>query len=109
MVSLGSEKVKLMNRFFYFSNEVFMSACASQTFPGVSATKWACLKASISANGYPITTDQGSTTDKGFTIAWNYNSAAQTLTIQCTDSPWYAPCSAINAKIHDLFDQSGCN
>lgn len=85
-----------------------MSACAVQTFPNVSPSKWACLKAKISANGYPVTADQGSTTANGFTIAWNYDSATQELSIQCTDSPWYAACGLVNAKIHDLFDQSGC-
>lgn len=85
-----------------------MSACAAQVFPNVSATKWACLKTKISAAGYAINTDEGSASDGGYTIAWKYDPAALTLTIQSIASPWFAPCSAINAKIHDLFDQSGC-
>jgi len=85
-----------------------MAACASQTFSNVSPTKWACLKTKISAAGYAIGSDQGSVSDQGYTIAWRYDAAAQTLTLQCLDSPWWVPCSAVNAKIHDLFDQSGC-
>lgn len=81
-----------------------MGACAMQSFNNVTPSAWQCCKTAVAGFGITITTDSGTQTKDGFTVTWNYNSGAQTLQIQCTDSPWWAPCSTINGKIHDLVE-----
>lgn len=84
-----------------------MSACATQTFDHVTPAAWNCLVQKAASYGIAISSaPSGQATKDGFTVSWNYNSTAQTLSIQCVDSPWWAPCSTINGKIHDLVD--GC-
>jgi hypothetical protein len=85
-----------------------MSACAAQVFSNVSSSAWSCLKQKAAAEGYPIGSDAGSQTQQGFTIEWQYDSGAQTLTITCTDSPFWAPCGTSNSKIHEVVDGTGC-
>lgn len=38
-------------------------------------------------------------TANGFSVAWNYDQDAQNLHVQCTDSPFWAPCSTIDSKL----------
>ncbi len=40
--------------------------------------------------------ESGQRDSVGFTIAWNYNPSGQTVSLQCTDSPFIVPCSLIN-------------
>lgn len=84
------------------------SGCATQTFNSVSPAAWSCLKAKAADAGFPINSDAGSQSAQGFTISWAYDPAAQTLQITCTNSPFWATCSLINGKIHDLIEKSGC-
>ncbi|MCP5521705.1 MAG: hypothetical protein H7A46_09170 [Verrucomicrobiales bacterium] len=83
-----------------------MSACAKQTFNSVTPDAWNCLVNKAASHGITISGPSGQATKDGFTVAWNYDSTAQNLTLQCTDSPFWAPCSMINGKIHDLVE--GC-
>lgn len=78
-----------------------MSACAMLTYSGAIPAAWNCAKQKAASFGVVITDNSGSATKDGFTIAWNYNPDAQTASIQCTDSPWWAPCSIINSKINE--------
>jgi hypothetical protein len=81
-----------------------MSACAKLTFNNVTADAWACVQAA--AAQYGVTgANSGQQTVNGFTVAWSYDAAAQTLEIQCTDSPIFVSCSIINAHIHDAVEQ----
>jgi hypothetical protein len=77
-------------------------ACAMQSFNNVTPSAWECCKKGVSQFGITVTANSGNQSKDDFTVAWNYDPAAQTLTIQCTDSPWWAPCSTINGKIHDM-------
>lgn len=81
-----------------------MSACAMLSYNGVTPSAWQSAIAIAATYGVAITTDTGSATADGFTIAWNYNPAQKTLSIQCTDSPFWAPCSEINGKINDAIE-----
>ncbi|HEX8325083.1 MAG TPA: hypothetical protein VF595_14355 [Tepidisphaeraceae bacterium] len=85
-----------------------MAACDPVVFEDVSPEKWACLQAKIAAEGYAVTGDAGEATASGVTLTWAYDSAAQTLTIQCTKHPFVLPCALVNAKIKSLYDNSGC-
>jgi hypothetical protein len=80
-------------------------ACDSQHFTGITASVWTCLKAEAQKQfKITINTDSGEASQDGFTIQWTYNSGAGTLDIQCTDSPFWAPCGIINQKISDMVD-----
>lgn len=76
-----------------------MSACSTQSFNNVTPAVWQCGVSAAANLGVTITTNSGSASKSGFTVAWNYNPQSQTCSIQCTDSPWYVPCSAINSFI----------
>ena len=81
-----------------------MSACAMLSYNGVTATAWSCIVKGAASYGATITSASGSDSVSGFTIEWSYDAAAGTLHIQCTDSPWWAPCSTINGKINDAIE-----
>ena len=44
----------------------------------------------------------GSTEYQGMQFLWNYDAAAGSLTIQCTDKPIFIPCSMIESRIRAL-------
>ncbi|CAM1367399.1 conserved hypothetical protein [Tenacibaculum litopenaei] len=82
-----------------------MGACSKQIFNNVSEASWDQLKTAVKNQlGIVITSDSGSDSKDDFTISWNYAANQHELAIQCTDSPWYVPCSLINGKIHDLVE-----
>lgn len=83
-----------------------MSACAMLTYGNVTASAWQCIKNVASSHGLTINSNTGKGTVSGFTVAWNYNTSAQTLGIQCTDSPFWAPCSTINSTLNQAIE--GC-
>ena len=82
-----------------------MSACAMLSYNNVTQNAWNCGVQAAANYGVTITTNSGSASASGFTIAWNYNPDAQTLTLQCTDSPFWAPCSVINSHINNAVEQ----
>ena len=78
-----------------------MAGCAADTFSNVSAAAFKCLVAKAAKYGVKIDGDSGSGGASGFTIKWNYDRAASKLTIQCTDKPFWAPCSTIRSKVKE--------
>jgi hypothetical protein len=76
-----------------------MAGCPSQTFTGITPPIKAFLEASGAAAGIPLAGDTGSATTMGVTLRWVYDPATETLTITCTDAPFFAPCSTISAKV----------
>jgi hypothetical protein len=85
-----------------------MPACATQIFSNVSPTAWGCLKARAGAQGLPLTSDSGTITQSGITIAYAYDGSTQTLQLTCTSKPFIISCGTVNSKIHELIDGSGC-
>lgn len=81
------------------------------TYNNVTPAAWQCGVQLAASYGVTITTNQGKASAKGFTIAWNYDPSAQTLSLQCTDSPFIVPCSLINnfidEKVHSCLSQNG--
>jgi hypothetical protein len=69
------------------------------SYNNVTSAAWSCCVNAAAQYGVQITGPSGEANKDGFTIVWNYNQGAQTLSIQCTDSPFWAPCSLINGKI----------
>lgn len=81
-----------------------MSACAMLSYNNVTPAAWQCAVQAAKAYGVNITSNSGSATVSGFTIQWNYNPSNSTATVQCTDSPFWAPCSVINSKLNDAVE-----
>lgn len=80
--------------------EKTMSACAMLSYNGLTRGAWDSVKKA--AAPYGVTgKDSGSAETNGFTVVWSYVEASRTLHIQCTDSPFWASCSAINSTIND--------
>ncbi len=80
--------------------------CDAQEFDNVSPAAWACLVQKVEGYGIAISGNSGEAAKSGFTVAWDYDPGAQTLRLQCVDSPFWVPCFTINAKIQDLVQ--GC-
>ena len=84
-----------------------MSACQQQIFNGVTQSRWDCIKQTIQTRtGVEIGTDSGTASKSGFTFQWNFDSAAQTLTIQCMEKPAFIPCESIESRLTAIVD--GC-
>jgi hypothetical protein len=81
-----------------------MSACAMLRYNSVTPTAWQSGIAIAATYGVKIATAVGSATASGVTLAWNYDPAEKTLSIQCTDKPFWAPCSLVNSKINDAVE-----
>ena len=83
-----------------------MAGCGPQKFTGVGEAELACLKAKGASAGVPISGDDGQATTMGVTVKWHYDEAAQVLVVECTDAPFFVPCSTITDRIKQLVE--GC-
>lgn len=82
-----------------------MSACQQQVFNGVTQSRWDCIKQTIqTGTGVEIGTDNGSASKSGFTFQWNFDAAAQVLTIQCMEKPVFIPCEGIESRLTAIVD-----
>ncbi|HXP40265.1 MAG TPA: hypothetical protein VN833_08325 [Candidatus Acidoferrales bacterium] len=81
-----------------------MGQCAAQTFSNITPDKWLALQTKAAANQVILNGDSGESTQQGFTFSWNYDALSATLTIQCLNHPLWAPCGAVNSKLHDLVE-----
>ena len=78
-------------------------ACEPQTFTGVSPQLWTTMQGEVRRQlGITVTANSGEASEKGFTIAWTYDPAAQALTITCLNKPFFVPCGVINGQISKL-------
>jgi hypothetical protein len=76
-----------------------MAGCSADSFNNVSAAAFNCLVKKAAKYGVTIGSDSGSGSASGFTIKWNYNRAASTLSIQCTGKPFWAPCGIVKSQV----------
>jgi hypothetical protein len=83
-----------------------MSACATQTFTGITQARFNCLVQKAQANGISISGNVGQDTKDGITIRWKFDPAGQTLELQCMSSPFFISCGMVNSQIHQIVD--GC-
>ncbi len=81
-----------------------MAACATQTFSGVTQARFECLVEKANAAGISISGNSGQASQNGIAIRWLFDPAAQTLELQCMDSPFFISCGMLNSRIHDLVD-----
>ena len=81
-----------------------MSSCPAQLFDNVTQPQFDCLSQKAKAAGIDIVGNTGTACKDGITMEWAFDPAAATLSIQCTSSPIFPPCSVINSKIHSLVE-----
>jgi hypothetical protein len=83
-------------------------AWEAQRFSAVDSERWSCMKDEVRDQyGFTINTDNGTASQDGFTFTWSYNAGEQTLSVQCTDSPFWAPCSVINDRMQSIARNCG--
>jgi hypothetical protein len=80
--------------------------CAAQVFSPVTAANFNCIVAKAAAAGIKISGNAGEMSESGFTVQWQFDPVANTLSIQCTDKPFIVSCGTVNGRIHDIVD--GC-
>ncbi len=76
-----------------------MSHCPEIVATGITPEKYASLVATAQSQGLNLTGETGNTSYQGMDFSWNYDSAGQCLTIQCTNKPILGPCAMIESRI----------
>lgn len=74
--------------------------CSAIVFKPVTRARFDCLQLAASGQvGIAVEGDSGSSgnSDGSIRIAWDYVEAAETLTLQCTQSPY--PCFLVASKL----------
>lgn len=88
-----------------------MSACSKLTYSNVTPAAWQQGVQFAAKHNVAIASNQGEATASKFTIAWNYDPSEGIITLQCTDSPIFVPCSIINAfidrTVKDCMEKAG--
>ena len=82
-----------------------MAACATQTFTGITQSRFDCLVQKAQAAGIAISGNSGVASQDGITIRWQFDPGAQTLELQCTGTPFFLSCGTINGEIHNIVDE----
>lgn len=83
-----------------------MAGCAAQRFTGVGPAVFACLQSKGAAGGVPMAGATGQATTMGVTVRWDYDATAETLVLECTDAPFFVPCSTVTERLKSLVE--GC-
>jgi hypothetical protein len=81
-----------------------MSACPSQTFLKITPEQFASLEKKAQGAGVPIQGNSGGASKFGGHFTWNYDPAAQHLTITVTETPFLMNCESVNARIKSLVE-----
>ena len=79
-----------------------MANCPPITLTEITADKYQSLLATAKAQGLDLTGESGCTTYQEMDFTWRYEAAAASLTIQCTNKPFFVPCSMIESRIRGL-------
>ncbi len=80
-----------------------MAACKPVVFKNITREHFYAVRARIRAQAdVSINGDSGTAAGNGFSASWNYDEAAQTLSIQCTNKPFFVPESLVADKITAL-------
>ena len=84
-----------------------MASSNVHTFSGITQSHFACLLQKAQSSGINISGNSGTASGSGITIAWNYDPAAERLTVQCTDKPVFVGYGVILSQIRELVNN--CN
>jgi hypothetical protein len=83
-------------------------ACERVVYPGVDASKWACVKDAVRrAYGLSIESDLGEASERGFTLKWRYDASDQSLVVQCTKKPIFVSCGMVKNRLNNAFEGCG--
>jgi hypothetical protein len=74
------------------------------TYNNITPAAWQCAVAAAAEYGVTISGNNGTATKDGFTICWKYDPQTMTAQVQCTDSPFWAPCSTINSHLNTAIE-----
>ena len=78
-------------------------ACLPVEFSNITAVQFQSLAASLNGKyGIQVNGPAGTQSKNGATITWNFNAAANTLTVQCLAHPVFFGCPVINSEIQAL-------
>ncbi len=79
-----------------------MPACPQMTFNNISPEKYETLLATAQSQGLNLVGYSGNTSYQSMTFSWEYDLSTQSLTLHCTEKPFFVPCSLIEQKIRTL-------
>jgi hypothetical protein len=80
-----------------------MAACKPVTFQNITRERFQAIRARIRAQAdTAVMGDTGVASGNGFTATWTYSDPNQTLSIQCTDKPWFVSEALVADKIRAL-------
>ena len=83
-----------------------MAGCDPQVFTAVTREMLECFSGSVeSAFGLALEGDSGSASAMGTTLAWNYESSTQQLTLTCEARPMFLPCKDIYEHLGRMLDK----
>ena len=83
-----------------------MSECDAQIFNNITRERWVGMQSKAAQIGIELIGNSGQGTKQGFTFTWNYDEGLQTLTIQCLEHPFFAPCALVNEKVKELVENN---
>ncbi|HTB96449.1 MAG TPA: hypothetical protein VK716_05540 [Terracidiphilus sp.] len=83
-----------------------MTLNAPLVFKGIAPEQFVQLTAKAAASGTPISGNSGTTSKLGVEVTWNYNPAAQQLTLQSLKTPFFVTLDDIEARFKLLVEQS---
>ncbi len=78
----------------------------AQVFSGITPEQYANLTAKARAAGFDLSGNSGTASTFGVEVAWNYDSSAQQLTLQCLSTPFFLKPEDVNEKIQALVKES---
>lgn len=76
---------------------------APVVFSSVTRPLWDRIKRGLSAEGAPITSDQGEAAVNGLRITWGYDAKSQTLTVACTTDLPPMMAELVKARLNATF------
>jgi hypothetical protein len=77
-----------------------------QSFTPVDAARWERLKTALhEQSGIDIHDDKGQASGHGIVLAYEYDAAAKTLTLQTLDKPFYLSEAVVDQKIHEFVER----
>jgi len=68
-------------------------------FEGLTPERYESLVKTVQGQGLAIIGASGYSSYQGMDFTWSYDEAGGKLTIQCTNKPFFIPCSMIEERI----------
>jgi hypothetical protein len=75
-------------------------------FANITPEQYARLTQKANAAGISMSGDSGTASSFGVEVSWNYSAAAQQLTLQVLNTPFFMGPDAVNAQIQKLVKET---